>query len=1031
MADSSDPGEPERSRGEPDPTESQLGPAPAVANADRLRAALRARMFGDAPDDDDDDGKGDDDGDSTEDSTEPAAAEGDEAAEDFGPAPKVVGAGRMRADLRARLFGSSDDDDDDDDEHRDRAARSGVIGKLPTLDGEAAVARKRVKHEPPVASSIGRFRVLDRLGSGGMGVVYSAYDPELDRKVAIKLLRPDVRQGMEARDAEIRLLGDESQARLVRDAQARLLREAQAMARLSDPNVIVVHEVGSVDDGVFVAMEFIDGVTLGTFIEDRSRPWAEVLDVFIKAGSGLAAAHRADLVHRDFKPENVLLGGEGQVRVLDFGLARSMAGDEARPTISPPSLRERPELDTLGTPLTRTGAVMGTPAYMSPEQYLGHAADARSDQFSFCVALYEGLYGVRPFEGNTLAILSDNVIGGHIRTTPSDAKVPKRMLTVLRRGLSPKPADRYPSMEALLAELRRDPARKWRWGGVVLGVGVMTSVVTWAATGGDDAAEACVGLERQLEGVWDDAARAEVTGAIEGTGLDYAPRVAATTVQLLDDYTSRWVSMAADACGAALVAQDDDESEHLRRQLCLDQRLAEVDALVDALREPDSGMAEAAVKATASLTTELSSCADPRRLAAYDITDDPAVRKRQAQAHAKLARAKSQGVLGHYEQAVTLATEVIEEARATEAETLEALGLLARGTYRERTDDPKQSEADLRAAISLAERNGDPGTRAQALIVLIYVIAQDRTRYVEARLLGDQARAVLEYIDADPLLLADLDSSLGVAAHNEGDFDAALKMHRRSHQRRVDVLGEDHPDIGRTLLNIGVSMKSSREHLAQAEEYFRRALESLEPSLGPRHPLVGTALTNLGNCVARQGRLEEAMPLQRRALEIFEAAFGPEHLATTQAMFNLGRIMLKTDRPQEAAVLFRRGLEARERELAPDDVRLKGWVTHLGRTELELKNLEKARPLLERAVRLREADGESPQTKAFDQLRLAKTLVEVEPERARSLAEQARRIFVDQVEQDGGREATHPTVLEWLDEAEALLGELPKDAPPP
>jgi tetratricopeptide (TPR) repeat protein/predicted Ser/Thr protein kinase len=937
----------------PDPSESQLGPAPAVAGADRMRAHLRARLFGGDP---------------------PA------------PAPP------------------------DDDEDREHASRSGVIGSIDTLPGEGG--RRVGEPEPELAGRIGRFRVLDRLGSGGMGVVYSAYDPELDRKVAIKLLRADVHQGM-AKDA----------------AQARLLREAQAMARLSDPNVIVVHEVGTVGDRVFVAMEYIDGVTLGHWLKaadaEGSRRWREVLDVFLKAGSGLAAAHRADLVHRDFKPDNVLLGHDGRVRVLDFGLARSL-GDGARPTSSlTASLRERPDLDSLATPLTREGAVMGTPAYMSPEQYQGNPADARSDQFSFCVALYEGLYGVRPFKGSSLTELVTNVLEGRVRETPGERRVPKRLLAVVRRGLSVDPAQRFASMEALLAELRRDPGRKWRWGTLVVGVVAMTSLATLAATGGDDASDACADLEQQLQGVWDDQARADVTRAIEATGLAYAPRVATTTVQLLDDYTAQWVKMAADACGAALVAQGDD-TEHRRRRQCLDQRLAEVDALVEALREPDGGMAEAAVKATASLTTGLSACADPRRLAAYDMAEDPAASQRLAEAHARLATAKAQGVLGHYDRAVSLATEVIEQARAADAGPLEALGLLTRGTYSERTDQPRLAEADLRAAIDVAERHGDQGTRAQALIMLVYVVAQDRDRHAEAEMLGEQARAVLEYIDADPLLLADLDNNLGVAARIDQDFDGALELHRRSHERRVEVLGIDHPDIGRSLLNIGTAMAGSREHHAQAEDYLRRALASLELALGPYHPTVGTALTNLGNCLARQGRLTEAMALQQRALEIFESAFGPDHVATVSVLFNLAKVMQDTGRHAEAVVLFRRGLQVREREVPDDDERLVGWVSHLARSELELGQLERARPLLERSLSLRAKHGESALALARDQLRLARVLASVDLPRARQLAEQARQAYAEKAELDGGLPKTAESVREWLAEVDVWLAANPE-----
>jgi eukaryotic-like serine/threonine-protein kinase len=963
----------------------------------------------------------------------------------LGPAPAVAGSDRMRALLRARLFGDDPPGSPADDEERDHASRSGVIGDLDTDPGDSVVRRPDPEAEPELADRIGRFRVLDRLGRGGMGVVYSAYDPELDRKVAIKLLRADVHRGM-AKD----------------DAHARLLREAQAMARLSDPNVIVVHEVGTVADRVFVAMEHVDGCTLGQWLRgvepgvpeapsavtgereagparkpgETRRPWREVLDVFLKAGSGLAAAHRAGLVHRDFKPDNVLLGRDGRVRVVDFGLARSVGDAAARtsertaaraPADVATSLRERPDVDSLATPLTRQGAVMGTPAYMSPEQYKGHLADARSDQFSFCVALYEGLYGVRPFQGSTLTELVVNVLEGRMRETAGELRVPKHVLAALRRGLSVDPDARFPAMEALLTELRRDPGRRVRWGALVLGVGAVTSLATLVATGRDDATGACAELDRELQGVWDDTARAEVTRAIEATGLAYAPRVAATTVQLLDDYTAQWVKMAADACGAALVAKGDD-AEHLRRRECLDQRLAEVGALAEALRQPDGGMAETAVKATASLTTGLSACADPRRLAAYELTDDPRARQRLAKAHARLARAKALGVLGHYDQAVALATEVVEQARAAGAGPLEALGLLTRGTYRERAADARQAEADLRAAIDVAERHGDQGTRAQALIVLVYVVAQDRSRRAEARALGEQARAVLAYIDADPLLLADLDNNLGVAARIDHDFDEALVLHRRSHERRVEVLGDDHPDIGRSLLNIGTALAGSREHHAEAEDYLRRALARLEQSLGPHHPTVATALTNLGNCLARQGRLAESLPLQQRALAILEAALGPEHVATVGVLFNLAKVTQDTGQHAEAAAMFQRGLATRERELPPDDERLVGWMGHLARCYLELGRLDEARPLLERSLALRTKHGESPLVLAREQLRLARALAASDPARARRLAEDARDVYARRIEQDGGLAATAPAVRAGLAEANAVLAS-PGQAP--
>ncbi|HEY7375739.1 MAG TPA: serine/threonine-protein kinase, partial [Polyangia bacterium] len=239
---------------------------------------------------------------------------------------------------------------------------------------------------------IGRYLIIERVGAGAMGVVYGAYDPELDRKIAVKLLK-----GGDA--------GPEDAAR------ARLLREAKAMARLAHPNVIAVYDVGIFDGQIFLAMEFLSAGTLRSWLADRPRGWREVLDVFVAAGRGLAAAHAAGLVHRDFKPDNVLLDKEGRPRVVDFGLARDAAGAPADDHGGETHARAAAETTSgthLGT-LTRKGAIMGTPAYMAPEQITGEATDARTDQFSFCVTLWEALHGERPFFGESLMGLLHSV----------------------------------------------------------------------------------------------------------------------------------------------------------------------------------------------------------------------------------------------------------------------------------------------------------------------------------------------------------------------------------------------------------------------------------------------------------------------------------------------------------------------------------------------------------------------------------------------------------------------------------------------
>jgi serine/threonine protein kinase len=290
---------------------------------------------------------------------------------------------------------------------------------------------------------IGRFVVVTELGSGGMGAVYRAHDPQLDRQVALKVMR--------------NATGEE-------EDRVRMLREGQAMARVTHPNVITVYEVGTEGGMVFLAQELLDAGTLGEWLK-KPRERNAIIDKFIAAGRGLAAAHAAELVHRDFKPDNVLLGKDGRVRVADFGLARTATalGDALAATQRGGG--PRVETDPMASPmsaLTRTGTVMGTPMFMAPEQHKGERADARSDQFAFCVSLYHALYGAWPYDGKTAPALADAVIEGRLAPPPKNVDVPARLRKILLRGLATEPAARYPTMQALLAELEhavRPPTR--------------------------------------------------------------------------------------------------------------------------------------------------------------------------------------------------------------------------------------------------------------------------------------------------------------------------------------------------------------------------------------------------------------------------------------------------------------------------------------------------------------------------------------------------------------------------------------------
>jgi tRNA A-37 threonylcarbamoyl transferase component Bud32/ABC-type branched-subunit amino acid transport system substrate-binding protein len=308
---------------------------------------------------------------------------------------------------------------------------------------------------------VGRYEIVEPVGAGGMGRVYAAIDPVLDRRVALKLLHPHA-----ATD----------------EMETRLLREAKAMARLSHPEVMPVYDAGRYADQLFIAMEFVEGCTLRQWLAREKRPWREVLAVFQRAGRGLARAHEAGIVHRDFKPDNVLVGDDGRVRVTDFGLARAVQAPE--PEAAAEGADDTLPDDTAEAPLTRTGVLLGTPAYMAPEQHVGAPTDERSDIYSFCVALYEGLYGDRPFPGPSPAAIVAQKDAGTVAMPKDEHGVPRRLRRVILRGLQPKPEDRPASMAGLLEALEDASRVARRWlAPAVLGALLVAGGAAWGARG--------------------------------------------------------------------------------------------------------------------------------------------------------------------------------------------------------------------------------------------------------------------------------------------------------------------------------------------------------------------------------------------------------------------------------------------------------------------------------------------------------------------------------------------------------------------
>lgn len=307
-----------------------------------------------------------------------------------------------------------------------------TITSIYTLDPDGNDPRTPVDELEP-GMQFGRYVIKKMLGKGGMGVVYAAFDPTLNRKIAIKVLR--VSNGSGDMDTQ--------------SARTRMLREAQAMAMVGHPNLVNVFDVGTYEDDVYIAMEFVEGVTLRDWLVNHDRKdWRTILKKYIAAARGLHAAHQRRLIHRDFKPENVMVDSNGHVRVMDFGLARHTGADDPNDTSRTP---------ILARPLTQTGMIMGTPAYMAPEQFLADHTDHRTDQFAFCVALYEALYGYRPFRGDTMKALARSVMRGEIVLPPRKTPIPDYILTALLKGLQTDAEDRHDNMGVLIDELTTPP----------------------------------------------------------------------------------------------------------------------------------------------------------------------------------------------------------------------------------------------------------------------------------------------------------------------------------------------------------------------------------------------------------------------------------------------------------------------------------------------------------------------------------------------------------------------------------------------
>ncbi len=832
-------------------------------------------------------------------------------------------------------------------------------------------------------SALGRYLVVDELGAGGMGVVYRAFDPDLDRSVALKLVGVAHQGGSES-DHE----------------RGRLLREAQAMARLSHPHVIPVFDVGILDDAVFVAMELVDGVTLRRWLEP-SRRWEEILDVFRDAGRGVAAAHAADLIHRDFKPDNVMIGHDGRVRVLDFGLARTTGSE---PTLRRPDLDDlrASTRDSLDRSMTVEGAVVGTPAYMSPEQHLGGSVDASSDQFSFCVALFEALYGARPFKGTTMATLAMAVMQGKI-TMPEGArgKAPSWVLSAITRGLSVDPDARFPRMVDLLEALSHDPARRRRRVGLgvgavgVLGLGTLLGTGLGVATPTDDPAAAlCTGAAPAMAETWSPERRDAIGRAFEDSGVGFAAETWSVTAQVLDARAEAWVGEHTAACQATRITGEQSTELLDLRMACLQRQRQRIDALATALEQPDAQSIDRAFDAAHRLPTA-ARCGDLEVLRARTPPpEDPAVQAELVTLSRSVDAVRAQLDLGHVKVAREHLEPLLPRVDAVDYPPLstDALGLHAE--LLEQTGDVEDSRRARERAHAAAIAAGDPWMATQHARALVFTVGYRLSDPRQGQMWLELGRASLSRSGNDPELEAHLHSAHGtmlVAAgrHDEalvahghardywkehapagpdlatildsigavhvarGEPERAIELHRESLRLKRATYGLHHPQVASSARELGAAFSQAHQW-DEALAHFERALEIERQARGEQTQYVATLLDDIGRVLRNLDRLEEAIEHHRRALVVWEAVLGDPHPDLAVSVLNVGYTLNAAGRFEDALEQFRRARQMFEDTVGSEHPYIVYASNSVASALVDLERYDEARVPLERVLAMKD-----------------------------------------------------------------------------
>ncbi len=770
---------------------------------------------------------------------------------------------------------------------------------------------------------VGRFVLLERLGQGGMGVVYLAYDPQLERRVALKVMHPETADGD--------------------TGTARLLREAQALAQLNHPNVVAIHEVGSIEDGVYLAMEYVDGQTLGVWLRERPRTWREIVTVFVAAAGGLAAAHDVGLVHRDIKPDNLIVGSDGRVRVLDFGLARGNAGDRAARTQGIDSSGTR----SVDVALTAAGDLLGTPLYMAPEQFNHGDPDARTDVWALCVTLWEALYGSRPFAGTSLAELAANVCAGRL-VAPPRAGVPGWLHAVLLRGIATDPQRRFATMRALVADLGRDPMRRVRRlaytvaGLTVAGLGVIAARTP----------EPCAEDIAVFDGIWDGPRREAVRSMFSAVGKRYADDSFAAVSGTLDEYAASLVDARREACEATRVYGTQSDAVLERRVACLDRRIRYLAGLTDALVAGGLDTVAHAAEATSGLP-RVDDCARSDRLLGEPALPEDPTRRSEARA----VRGEAQEIAGRiaaglYDGVDERLDALDTRARALEYDPALAETLVVRGRWERRRGRLDAAAEHLAEALTKAESTGHDLAVIEAASTQVLVEGAHRDRFDVADVYARIADARLLRVGDDAALRVVLLTNIGQNESARGRKDDALATLSRAVEIERGVHGSDAAQSTYLRHAFAIALTEAGRY-DEAEATLATLRAQVDARVGPHHPDAALVLSVLARLRTAQQRFEESIALSQQSRAVLEAAYGPVHADVAAAHNAEGRALSRMGRDADAAQSYARALEIVQSLLGPDHPTVATGLANLAAVHIRMGRAAEAVPALERALEIR------------------------------------------------------------------------------